>query len=198
MSGSDWMPKGSSGTQYGSIGSPVSYKNMELAGHAVMSIAAKVIENTIARLPSLKPFLNLTEFNQADIDTKGVLGFYDTVNKNIVIGNFTVSKWVGNSKSGLAVPTLQGIVAHEIGHGLSYHAQQGFRDVERILSIARSRYNRGNPVKLSATDFAKTISRYASSGSHETFAEAFADWSVNGIHAKAASLAIIRAWESRR
>jgi len=191
------MPKGGSGadTYTGAVGGPVNATGMMLAGHAVMNAAAVVIENAAARLPELEPFLNMIEFNQADISTRGVLGFYDTVGQNAVIGNRTVSTWKGTEDSGLAVPTWQGVVVHEVGHGLSYHVQPGFRPVENAMRIARASYNRGRAEKLGEGSFAGAISRYARSGPHEAFAEAFSDWSINGINANPVSRAIIKAWK---
>ena len=160
-----------------------------------MGEAAKVFETVLRRMPGLQPFLNLLELNQADITTSGVLGFYDTLARNVVIGNRALN-WTGSGDH-VVVPTFAGVVAHEIGHALSYHSQPGFRPVEQALQIARMRYNKGRTQKLGEGSFARTISAYAATGPHEAFAEAFADWTINGMRAKSASLHIINQWRNR-
>ena len=90
---------------------------------------------------------------------------------------------------------LSGVVAHELGHALSYRKLPGFRDVETVLHMAHARYNRENKEKLSCGEFMGKISRYAKKDAHEAFAEAFSDWAVNGVNAQKASLDVIRSWK---
>ena len=196
------MPKGASGTEtYSGVSGPVDAREMRLAEQRVMGIAANVLENVIDRIPEIQPFLNLMEFNEADITTPGVLGFYQTPSvggetSRIVIGERALSMSAGQ-RGHLAVPTLDGVIAHEIGHALSFHTQPGFRSVDRAINIAHQRHNRGNPDKSNKGDFVRSISNYAGSSAHEAFAEAFADWTVNGTNAARASQLIIRSWQSR-
>jgi hypothetical protein len=169
---------------------------MQLAGRKVMQEAATTLQNATDKIPEISPFLNLIEFNQADIQTQGVLGFYSTESRNIVIGNRAV-EYVNSGKSSIAVPTTEGVVAHEIGHALSYHQQSGFRSTGQAVAVAYERYNQRRSRKSSIEQFVGTISPYAKTDSHEAFAEAFADWSVNGTRAKTASRLIVSSWQNR-
>jgi len=193
------MPKGASGRSFHSTaGGNVEAEYLQLAGPRVMRAAATVLDSITSKAPELKPFLNLLELNQADIRTQGVLAFYDTFNRNVVIGNKMVDGYTPADNGHLVVPSFEGTVAHEIGHALSYHKQDGFRSVEKAIDIAYKQYNRGNANKLSRSDFIGTISRYAGASPHEAFAEAFADWSVNGANANRASTMIVKYWRGTR
>ena len=176
---------------------PVKVKNITLADREVMHEVAKAAAYATEHFPELEgnPYVNLQEVNQADIVTPGVLAYYGTENKNIVIGNKTLNY---ESQSDFHPPgtgNLSGVVAHELGHALSYHKLPGFRDVETVLHMAHARYNRENGEKLSRGEFMGKISRYAKKDAHEAFAEAFSDWAVNGVNAQKASLDVIRSWK---
>ena len=140
--------------------------------------------------------MNLFEFNQAKINTRGVLGFYSPGNKNVVIGDAAMNL-TGRQRGTLAVPTTHGVIAHEIGHALSFHTQKGYRDVERAIRIAHQQFNRRNSNKLSRSDFVGSISNYSRQSPHETFAEAFADVRVNGAGAARASQLIVKYWKGK-
>jgi hypothetical protein len=178
---------------------PVTYDNMELAGREVMESFAKAAANATERIPELKgnPYVNLEEIDQADIKTPGVLAFYGTESRKIVVGNKTLNYDSQSEFHPEGTGNLDGVVAHELGHALSYHKLPGFRNVDEVLHIAHGRYNRENKENLTRAEFMRKISAYAAEDAHEAFAEAFSDWTINGINASKASLAMMGAWSEK-
>ena len=190
------VPKGSSGRTATAGGKNVSAENIQPAGREVMTTFAKSASNAVKRFPELKgnPYVNLHEINQADIKTPGVLAYYGIDSKSIVVGNKTIDYQDQSDFHPAGTGNLEGVVAHELGHALSYHQLPGFRDVEKTVRIAHAKYNRQTDGKLTRAEFMREISVNAAESTHETFAEAFADWSVNGIKASKASLAVMSSW----
>ena len=180
-----------------SEGKVVVVENLRNAGRQVMGTAANILSQTTKTFPTLQPYLNLMQFQEANIKTSGILGYYVAEGENrgsVVIGNRALRNI--DKKSGYLVSsTLKGVVTHEIGHALSYRNQTGFRTAERTLTTALAKYNRQNNTKLNMQQFTATISEYAQLSPHEAFAEAFTDFTLNGKDASTASIAIIESWK---
>jgi len=175
--------------------------NQKAVSEEVSRKVDEIIEKASERFPELatieKPRLVQGELTKIDGSDTTVVAFYNKEKHTIVFSNRGLAGEVDLYFT--AVPNVDGLIAHETAHALNGKRLSEYRTSFETVESAHRKYkyeqDKAGQSWYDTLSWTADISDYARENNNEAFAEAFADWLINGENANSVSIAIMDEWK---